>query len=1022
MQLKPRTAGWAALMVTGLFLAGALGFWAFDFNQRRALASSQTSQRAIAAGYALTRQIHSVFADLAWLSQQQRLPDRQLASGADRAVIESVWQLYLEQHPYLDQIRYLDSRGLELIRVHRRDGEIVAVPPAQLQDKSGRYYVRDAAQLSPGQIYLSPLDLNVENGVIERPLKPVMRFILRLAPSAAGEGAGMLVLNVDADYLLHPLIESAHSGQALLLADAGGRLLLDESGLPYWRKGQDVPTAQLSASLLERLPQQDLYTQVQGNTFSTRLRVVPRNTALNMPSATAPVYAPYMPWFLIARADVPLLPKPQSLLQLLWSALLMVALLSLCVLLVRRSLQLERSLRKTDEYRQEAQSRADENAAMVAQIGEGILLFDEEQRLVRANDSARRMLKVRSSLDSDRSSVHLLLPELCRFGHLQSGASELLLETEPPRLLHAHASHLMLGSRLHHLVVLSEYGPLSSRDGQLVQLAQVLDASDEMILLLKGDARVAFINRTARSALACEGDEGGVLLSSLGLQLDEDIEELMRRLGHDGALIEGSGERQAGAHSQVVRYQLSRISHCGGQMHYLLQVRDVSRQADSNGELQRLGERDLLRVLSSRVQLARDFEDWMRRHSSLALLVLDIDRLRMINNSLGYRAGDSAIRQFSRRLADAAPGALVARLSADSFVLVCEGDETRVFDLIENVRQAMSVPMVLGGKQIKVSFSVGVAYWPEHAPQFEALLQAAQVALNTGRGMRGQVAVFEPGLAQDSRELLALEEYLKQAIEEERFELYFQPLVDAERGRIEQFEALMRLRDEDGQPIPPDRFIPVLEESGWILMLEPWLLRTAIAAASTLARRMDGGTCVAINVCGRELIEPGFVERLVSMLAEYRCEPGWISLEVTERQFLEHPDAIIEVLNALRELGVRVAVDDFGTGYSSLAYIKRLPVEYLKIDREFIRELPASESDQAIVRSVGRMAEGLGMRVIAEGVETVEQMDWLLEHRITLYQGYLFARPAPLETWLSDDALAQVLKPMRAEVVQQWGS
>lgn len=580
----------------------------------------------------------------------------------------------------------------------------------------------------------------------------------------------------------------------------------------------------------------------------------------------------------------------------------------------------------------------------------------------------------------------------------------------------------MLGSQLHHLVVLSGFGPIGTQESRMVQLVQAFDASDEMILLLREDGDIEYLNRAARSAVAPECSAGQCPdLASLGLQLDEEIDELMTRLSHDGAVVEGSGELQVDARTQVLRYQLSRISHCGQELHYLLQMRDVSRYQDTSRQLQRLGEQDMLRVLSSRVQLARGFEDWMVRHGRLALLVLDIDRLSMINNSLGYRAGDSVIRQFSHRLTDSAPEALVARLSADSFVLVCEGEEQAVFALIDRLKQKMAVPMQLGGQHIKMSFSVGVAFWPEHAAQFEPLLQAAQVALNNVKGMRGQVAVFEPGQVQTSHDLLVLEEYLKLAIEEERFELHFQPLVNAKNGRIEQFEALMRLRDEQGMPISPDRFIPVLEESGWILMLEPWLMRTAISAAATLARRIEGGTCVAINVCGQELIEPGFIERLVGVLTECRCEPGWISLEVTERQFLEHPESIIEVLKALRELGVRVAVDDFGTGYSSLAYIKRLPVEHLKIDREFIRELPRSAPDEAIVRSVGRMADGLGMQVIAEGVETREQALWLSQHHIHLFQGYLFAHPAPLETWLSEEALNQVTRPLRTELREMFG-
>lgn len=284
MQLKPRAAGWAVIMVIVLFLGGVLGFWAFDYSQRRTLASSRTAESAIAAGFALTRQLYSVFSDLAYLSQQPDLIRFRLGLVDDRSLVEASWGRYLDKHPYLEQIRYLDSTGLEQLRVERGDGGPVVIPVTELQDKSSRYYFLDALELAPGQIYLSPIDLNVEHGAYELPLRPMMRFVLRTSASPSGENPGFLVLNVDADYLLHPLIRIPESGaMQLLLADADGRLLLDESGQPYWRKGEILPTTQLATGLLYDLPQQELYTQVRGNQFITRLRVSPRNSSMVHP-------------------------------------------------------------------------------------------------------------------------------------------------------------------------------------------------------------------------------------------------------------------------------------------------------------------------------------------------------------------------------------------------------------------------------------------------------------------------------------------------------------------------------------------------------------------------------------------------------------------------------------------------------------------------------------------------------------------------------------------------------------------
>ncbi|MBR9883552.1 MAG: bifunctional diguanylate cyclase/phosphodiesterase [Oceanospirillales bacterium] len=1013
MQLKTRTAAWVALSVLTLFLLGVIGFWSLDYSQRKDIEASRTAERATAAGYAISRQINSIFSDLIFFGQGAAFRELQIDPTADRGDLEQIWSQYLSERPYLQQLRYLTEEGRERIRVHRVAGQVRAVATKGLQDKSARYYFRQALQLEPGQLYLSPLDLNVENGEIERPFRPMVRFALRLASGHRLEGDGMLVLNVDANYLLRPLLDMSMAPGELLLADSSGRLLIDSSGKPYWELGHEIPNGQLSTTLFDIDSGAEPLIVKDGGDVTARVRLSVKSDPLGDQALKA-VHATSMPWYVIVHGHTPFLPLQQSVLQLVWSLMLLLSLFFLCIQLLRRSFQAERALVQSRYFEKVAKERARENESMIAQLGEGVLLFDQDQRLVRGNSAAQRLLEGRVEAFDDSLVAHMALPELCRFGHLQAGPAELVMESEPPRLVQACVSHLVMDAQPHHLVVLSEHGRVDSTGRQVFQMGQMLDASEELILLLKADLTLEYINARAKELLGISSCvEMPVNFADLGFHLDDDLRVLMSGLSHDGARTEGGGELLRAGKARSIGFVIHRLCHYQGSLHFEMRIRDITQYMEAEEYLNRLGENDLLRVMASRVQLARQFETLMAPGKRLALMVVDIDRLRMINNSLGYRAGDVAIRQFSRRLVESAPSALVARLSADSFVLVCDGNEALVFEQIEAIKANMVQPMELAGQLIKISFSTGIAYWPEHSRQFEPLLQAALVALNKIKGMRGQVSVFEPHFADTNREQLNLEEYLKRAIEEKRFELWYQPIVNAANGRIEEFEALMRLRDEGGDLISPERFIPLLEESGWIMLIEPWLLRAAASAASLLSRRVPGGCCVAVNICGQQLLDDGFIERILRILEETACEPGWISLEVTERQFLENPERVIQVLQALRELGIRVAVDDFGTGYSSLAYVKRLPVEHLKIDREFIRELPHSEPDKAIVRSVGRMCDGLGMRVIAEGVETKEQMQWLYNHRVFLYQGYLFARPAPLESWLSEEALAMVVRPLK---------
>lgn len=1011
MQLKSGTAVWAAVLVAALFISGVVALWALDYSQRRDLAVSRAHERALSASYALSRQINSVLLDLTYLAQGEAfLHLRQGATGYRRELQEH-WENYLSEHQYLQQIRYLNNNGQERVRVQRNAEGIEAIAEESLQDKSGRYYFIDAIGLVPGQIYLSEIDLNIEHGVIEVPFRPMFRLALRLSAAGGGTSDGLLILNVDAEYLLSPLMPEARRRSELVLADSDGRSIIDREGNTFWDLGQRLPVTQLSTPFLEGMEGAESYTDISDGQVVTGIKLSSLLQTRQSELFLQPLVAPTMPWYILVKYPLPLLPASHSRLQVFLSALTVLALMALCYLLTRRSFQLEKALRQSQTLKRCYQDQAAENQSMIAQLGEGVLLFDHDQQLIRVNEPARRMLALRSEVELGYTAQRLL-PEVCRYGHLKAGVGELLIESNPPVLLQASVSHLVVGSEPRHMVVLSELGRIQGGERSAGLLHSVLDVAEARFLLVDASLRVEYVNNSARRLFATQGTLLGARLDDLGLCQPEALRETLSGLKRDGLCAEVRVEVKEEGQVRPVNLMASRLGSFKGADYYLLRLIDITDDIETGDDPGDIDKGDMLGVMPNRVELARAFEAKARDSRSLALMIMDIDRLRMINNSLGYRAGDRVIRYFSRKLNDAASGSLVSRLSADSFVVVCDGDEDAVLKLLEEVRSRMAAPIQLGSQNVKVTFSVGVAYWPNHAAKFDMLLQAAMVALNTTKGMRGQVSVFEPSFAESDRRLLALEEYLKRSIEEERFELYYQPVVNAKTGSIEQFEALLRLRDEEGNPLSPDSFVPLLEESGWILLLEPWLLRKAANAAAILARRMPGGAAVAVNICGSELLEAGFVERVVRILNDAKCEPNWITLEVTERQFMEQPQKVIEVLQALREMGIRVAVDDFGTGYSSLTYIKRLPVEHLKIDREFIRGLPGSVQDDAIVRSVSRMADGLGMSIIAEGVETEEQMQWLYKHKIYLYQGFRFARPAPLETWLSPAAIREVLGPL----------
>lgn len=399
----------------------------------------------------------------------------------------------------------------------------------------------------------------------------------------------------------------------------------------------------------------------------------------------------------------------------------------------------------------------------------------------------------------------------------------------------------------------------------------------------------------------------------------------------------------------------------------------------------------------------------LKRHNLRgALLFLDLDHFKHINDSLGHPVGDAVLKIITARLeASVRLEDTVARLGGDEFVVLLSGlegsrelVEEKVRELADTLRELLAEPMSLDGQRLQVTPSIGVALIPDHGTTPADLLKRADIALYRAKDSgRNTTQLFHTTMQKAASERLRMENDLRLALARGELALYFQPQVDARDNRIVGAEVLLRWHHPQLGQQPPSQFIQVLEESGLILEVGSWILDEACdACAHMLADGLidadDFSLCV--NISPRQFRQNDFVGRVLRSLDDYRLPRHMLKLEITEGIVIQNLEDTISKMRELKHYGVSFAMDDFGTGYSSLTYLKRLPVDALKIDQTFVRDAPIDPNDAEIVRAIVAMARSLDLAVIAEGVELTEQLEFLERLGCHLYQGYLHSRPLPL--------------------------
>ncbi|MBD2837954.1 EAL domain-containing protein [Pseudomonas sp. JM0905a] len=585
-----------------------------------------------------------------------------------------------------------------------------------------------------------------------------------------------------------------------------------------------------------------------------------------------------------------------------------------------------------------------------------------------------------------------------------SGAVDFILKPFDPQVLRHKIQSLLAHERNRRdLLQLSQ-----QLDSARAFNASVLENAAEGILVVGEDGLISFANPAMAQMLqgSVEDLEGRPLLSLIAhpeTGSEWKFSDFYRhwkqnetyRL-HDASLKTMSGEclPVALSSSPLPRLQRSMVvialdMSVVRQLHAQLESQAITDAL--TGLLNRRGFHQALEASLARIE---------RNGKRMAVLYLDLDGFKLINDSLGHEAGDRVLRRVAEQLKNCLrPYDILARMGGDEFTALLDTldhpeDAARV---AEKLIELVSVRHRIEGIDVTLGASVGIACFPECGQSVDGLLRAADIAMyEAKRAGRQQYRFYSPEMNGRARSRLMLEESLRNAIEQNDFHLVYQPQIHIETGRLRGFEALLRWEHRVAGTVAPNVFIPLLEETRLINRLGDWVLREGASQCSTWQSSFGDDLVVSLNVSPVQFGMPQLVDDLRRVLGEFRLRPAQLEVEVTESALMQDLEMTREQLRQLRALGVRIAIDDFGTGYSSLAYLRHFELDTLKIDRLFISSMLESRRDAAVVSTIIDLSRHLGLEVIAEGVETMAQRDWLLEHGCTFMQGFLVAPGLPV--------------------------
>ncbi|GAB3359637.1 MULTISPECIES: EAL domain-containing protein [Giesbergeria] len=560
--------------------------------------------------------------------------------------------------------------------------------------------------------------------------------------------------------------------------------------------------------------------------------------------------------------------------------------------------------------------------------------------------------------------------------------------------------------------LLGLYSDITARkqtESELRLYASIFSYSAEAQLICDPERRILAVNRaftqlTGYTLEDVRGKNPGILSS--GQNTPDTYKAMWADLNHSdhwqGEIVDR--RKDGSVYPKWLSISVVRDSE-GNLTHYVGGFMDISERKKAENHIAYLAHHDTLTGLQNRYSLLNKLEQALatarRAGRMLAVMFIDLDRFKTINDTLGHACGDALLQQVADRLrANVRDSDIVARFGGDEFVVVLSDveDAAATSRVANKLLEILRVPYLISPHELHSSPSIGIALFPSDGNEPDILMKNADVAMyHAKREGRNNTQFFTAALNESTAERLELERELRLAIDNGLLQLHYQPQICAADGKVHGVEALVRWAHPTLGAVSPAKFIPIAEESGLILPLGSWVLDTACRQAARWKAEGIEGLTVAVNLSAHQLRQPELIEQVQTILCRYALHGSDLELEITESVAMEDPQYAIKQLQALRGLDVQLSIDDFGTGYSSLAYLKLLPIQTLKLDRAFVRDIETDPNDAAISTATLALAHSLGLQVVAEGVENEAQRSFLAAHGCDRLQGYLFSRPEPAE-------------------------